>query len=276
MHLGQVQVKDVALPQHDKARVRFCINSGDGETHTIDFGTEKMLPRAVFGAVSDATVGDDFPHVIVALNDGTAAIDQAAGMAACSQASPPFLRPCATFSIGDNVLFEGAWKAVVQLSNCCNMMVKAPLAFICCMASLRLDVWVIVNISSVWLFFFPLIGLSMFLGVLFSIASIWICFSWVKGVCAAPSCPAKIVLLVVWAMVVWSYATFFVYVNGGMIMMLIIFLGLNLPIDLLLARCGVRPAAAMWPFYRMLGLQGCKVPALTLTVEPTDGGLDQV
>eukprot|EP00903_Cladosiphon_okamuranus_P010734 g10145.t2 len=152
MYLGEVQVEMVALPQHDKAQVRFCVNLGSGENHPIEFGKDRALPRAVFGRVTDATGLDKFNHVVVAVN------------------------------------------------------------------------------------------------------------------------VEKICLFVVWALVACCLATYGIVFNTGFLTVLVSYLMLNLPMDLLLARYGVRPARALWPFYRMLGYQGCKVPTLTLTIGITDGG----
>lgn len=113
MHLIEVQVEMVALLQHDKAQVRSCVSSGGGVSHAIEFGKDRMLPRAVFGGVTNATAGDEFPHVVVALNVGTVAVSQAAGTAADTQASVSSLRPCSTFSIAGNDLFQGAWGEAV-------------------------------------------------------------------------------------------------------------------------------------------------------------------
>lgn len=272
MHLGEVQVELVALPQHDKAQVQFCIKSGGDVTHTIEFGKERVLPETVFGAVNDATATDEFPHVVIALNVDTAAIGQAADTAAGSQASISTLRPCTAFAVRGNGLFQGTWEEVVKQSNDCNMMIKAPLAVLCFIAGVSLTLVVVANLFSVWLYILPLLCLSIFGGVLLSIHIV--CTMWVD-MCVESSCPVNIGRFVVWALVTCVEATLGIFVNGSLVMMFIIFLGLNLPMDLLLARCGVRPARTIWPFYRMLGFQGGKVPTLTLTVELADGGLDQ-
>lgn len=48
-------------PQHDRAQIEFCIKTGGGATHTIEFGKDRVLPRAVFGAANDGTATDDVP-----------------------------------------------------------------------------------------------------------------------------------------------------------------------------------------------------------------------
>lgn len=275
MHLGEVQAEKAALPQHDKAQVQFCINLGGGETYTIDFGKEMAPPRAVFGAVNDATAMADFPHVVVYVNAGNAAeIGQTADSDAHSQALVAPVWPCSAVSIRGNDLFEGTWETVVRRSDSCNMKIKAPLAVLSLPVSMGLPTMLVLYFSVVWLYVLPLVCLCVFGGALLSFSML--CTLWVKYVCAASSRPAKVCRFAVWVMAACVYATAGLYIHGMLAMMLLFFLGLNLPIDLLLARCGIRPAQAKWPFYRMLGYQGCRVPTLVFPVELTGGRFDQV
>ena len=275
MHLGEVQVELVALPQHDKAQVRFCIRAGDGKICTVEFGKEKMLLRAVFGAANDTTSTpmDEFPHAVVGLNIDAAATVQAAD----GQASAVPLRPCTAFFLRGTDLFRETWGEAVYRGDRCDHRIKLLLGLLCLVVSQFAFAAVIRNLSAVWCFILPLLCLSFLWG-----AFLWILVvrgTWVRCVCAARlPYPARIAVFMVWATVLyrWYVTVLGLAVHVGIAMSIIIFRGLELPIDLSLARCGIRPVAVAWPFYRMLGFQGTKVPTLTLTVELRDEGLGHV
>lgn len=45
VHLGEVKVEMVSIPQHFKVKVEFCIPAG-GATHIIEFGRAAFCPKS--------------------------------------------------------------------------------------------------------------------------------------------------------------------------------------------------------------------------------------
>eukprot|EP00752_Nemacystus_decipiens_P005820 g5262.t1 len=93
-HLGRVGVTLVELPQSKSASI-------------LKFGEMEQLPKAVLGAPVDGAQvsGDDFPHMVVAVNTDTAATARACGD------HGPLQPPHPTFIVQGDELFDGSMKA---------------------------------------------------------------------------------------------------------------------------------------------------------------------
>lgn len=97
---------------------------------------------------------------------------------------------------------------------------------------------IVLNLFSIWLYILPLLCLGVVGGLLLSI--VLVRTIWVRYDYCASSCPAKIGRFVGRALVACLYGTIGLYANACATNCA--YLVLNLPIDLLLARYGVRPA----------------------------------
>lgn len=252
----------MALPQHDKAAVQFFIHTGGGVSRTIQFGKTGQLSRVVFGAVDDtAATDDDFPHAVVALNVDTAATEEVADISACA-VDTPRPSPYASFTVEGNSVFKDSWVKLVRNQDRRNRPIKMPLGVVCPVVSFYgvILLFVILLRSPLTLMVSQITNLII--GAAFTAYFAW--RSRAAFVCAGSRRLAKIGRFVVWV----TLCVYFTFFMGHIFLMTFVDGGLFLVIDLLLACCGIRPTTANWPFYRRLGLQGAKVPTLTLTVRP--------